>query len=320
MLLRNSFLVIFCCVFSLASFAASPTVSVSSLKFGTLNWTLDTIKRYQLDKKNGFTLNIQSVASPQASKVALLANSANIIVSDWVWPAHQRSNHIKLSFFPYSSSAGALLVANDSDITSVDQLVGKKIGIAGGALDKNWLLLRALANKDKIDLKSQSLQIFAAPPLLNQQIKLGRVDALMTYWHYAARLETAGYRKLLSAHDILKQLGVNHTVPILGYVFKRAWAVQNKPALSGFLRASQQAANLLCHSQDSWKAIIPLTKTRKPATLAALKTGYCAGRISQWGPKEKAALQKTQRFLAQISSAPLLNQATTLDPLLFWPE
>jgi len=316
---RKILLLLTSCFFFHCSYATEPAISISTLKFGTVNWTLDTIKRYQLDTKNGFELDIQSVASTQASKVALLAGSANIIVSDWTWVARQRANRIKLSFQPYSSSAGALIVPHDSPIKSIDGLVGKRIGIAGGALDKNWLLLRALAKRNNLDLTSTN-KTFGAPPLLNQQIKLGRVDALITYWHYAARLEAQGYRKLLTAHDMLKQLGINQTLPILGYVFNEHWANQHKTSLLAFLKASQQAANLLCHSDESWQAIIPLTRTTDPRTLLALRKGYCDGRIKSWGLSEKQSIQSMFAILMSSSGDKLLGNTSNLDPKIFWEQ
>ncbi|MBV1875878.1 MAG: ABC transporter substrate-binding protein, partial [Cycloclasticus sp.] len=41
-------------------------IKISVLKFGTVNWTLETIKKNRLDKKNGFELIIQPLASTQA--------------------------------------------------------------------------------------------------------------------------------------------------------------------------------------------------------------------------------------------------------------
>ncbi len=48
-----------------------------------------------------------------------------------------------MKFLPYSSTEGALMVPGDSPVRSVADLAGKRLGVAGGPLDKNWLLLRA---------------------------------------------------------------------------------------------------------------------------------------------------------------------------------
>ena len=47
------------------------------------------------------------------------------------------------AFVPYSTALGAILLASGSDLQSVADLRGKRIGIAGGPLDKSWLVLRA---------------------------------------------------------------------------------------------------------------------------------------------------------------------------------
>ena len=77
-------------------------------------------------------------------------------------------------------TAYVLVAAKNSPITSLNDLKGKKLGIAGGELDKNWLLLQALAQQqNKIDLNAAVEKVYGAPPLLNQQLIQQRVDGIM---------------------------------------------------------------------------------------------------------------------------------------------
>jgi NitT/TauT family transport system substrate-binding protein len=297
---------------------SSSAIKISVLKFGTVNWTLETIKRNALDKKNGFELIIQPLASTQASKIALQAGAADIVVSDWTWVARQRGFSSDYLFAPYSSSAGALMVPRQSPIKSIGDLAGKKIGIAGGALDKNWLLLRALALKEGIDLDKQVEKIFGAPPLLNNLIQQGELDALINFWHYSARLKAKGYQQLLNTHDIIHQLGTDKTVPILGYVFREQWANEYSSVLDNFLAASRQAGELLCTSNKHWNAILPLTRTDDKATQTILRTQYCAGRIVHFTIEEKQAIRDIYKILATTGGSKLVGSVKELDPAIFW--
>ena len=50
-------------------FAADrPAVRVGVLKFGTVNWELDTIKTHKLDEAEGIDLQIVDLASNQATR------------------------------------------------------------------------------------------------------------------------------------------------------------------------------------------------------------------------------------------------------------
>lgn len=293
-------------------------IKISVLKFGTVNWTLETIKREKLDKKNAFELIVQPLASTQAGKIALLANAADIIVSDWTWVARQRGLSADYLFSPYSSSAGSIMVPGQSPIQSIGDLVGKKLGIAGGGLDKNWLLLRALALKNNIDLQTNVDKIFGAPPLLNGLIKQGELDALINYWHYSARLKAEGYREIINTHDIIQQLGINRTIPVLGYVFSEKWAKKHSVSLNNFLAASHEAAHLLCTSDEHWKAILPLTRTNNALTQQLLRSSYCDGRISHFSDEDKQAIADIYSILAMTGGEQLVGSVKQLDRKLFW--
>lgn len=293
-------------------------IKIAALKFGTVNWTLATIKKNGLDHKHGFELIIQPLANSQAGKIALQANAADIIVSDWTWVARQRGLSIDYLFAPYSSSAGSLMVPPHSPLRSLQDLSNKKLGIAGGVLDKNWLLLQALALQENIQLPSNKNKVFGAPPLLNNLIKQGQLDALINYWHYSVRLKAEGYRELINTHEIIRQLGIDKTVPILGYVFKEQWAIKNANRLNQFLAASADATNLLCSSDKHWDAITPLTRTNDEQTQQLLRSHYCKGRITVFTEEEKKAIADIYSILAATGGEKLVGSVKQLDPQIFW--
>src|SRR6056297_3430920 len=130
-----------------AAIAETPVLKAAVLEFGTVNWELDSIKHNGFDTANGFELEVQGVAGGSAAKVAFQGGEADVIVSDWLWVARQRAEGKDFIFIPYSKAVGALMVAGDSPATSLEDMKGKKIGIAGGPLDKSWLILRAYAQQ-----------------------------------------------------------------------------------------------------------------------------------------------------------------------------
>lgn len=122
-----------------------PTVRVGVLKFGTINWEMDVIKRHQLDQKAGVSLEVVPLASKNASSVALQGNAVDIILSDWVWVSRQRASGKTYTISPTSATAGGIYAASDIPMKSPCDVAGKKLGIAGGSVDKTGCFTRPIA-------------------------------------------------------------------------------------------------------------------------------------------------------------------------------
>ena len=130
------------------SFAAEKTtIRIGVQASGTLEWELQALQDNPQVKSADFELQIQPVANAEAGKIALQSGAVDMIVSDWIWVSSLRATGADFTFYPYSNTSGALVVAENSPIHSIAELKGKRLGIAGGELDKNWLLLQALAQK-----------------------------------------------------------------------------------------------------------------------------------------------------------------------------
>ncbi len=158
----------FTVAFSAASASAEVPVLRAALQVsGTVNWEIDTIIHNGFDTANGFALEVTDVAGSPAAQVAFQGGEADVIVSDWLWVAQQRASGNDFVFIPYSKAVGALMVAADSPAQTLEDLKGGKIGIAGGAVDKSWLILRAYAQREYgVDIAAQTEQVFGAPPLI----------------------------------------------------------------------------------------------------------------------------------------------------------
>ena len=184
-------------------------VRAGALTFGTVQWVLDVVKHHGLDRKEGVELEVVGVGGKGASAVALQGGAVDVIVTDWIWVSRRRADGADYTFVPHSLSVGGLFVRPDSGIETIADLRGKKIGIAGGPVDKSWLMLRAYAQKTiGVDLKDVAEPAFAAPPLLNRIMLKGDIPAALNFWHYGARLEAAGMKRLIGVMDLLPVLGV----------------------------------------------------------------------------------------------------------------
>jgi NitT/TauT family transport system substrate-binding protein len=306
--------------FSAQSFAADrPAVRVGVLKFGTVSWELDTIKSHKLDEAEGVDLQVVDLASNQATQVALQGGAVDMIVTDWLWVSRQRAEGADFTFAPYSTSAGSVMVPAGSDIRTLADLKGHKLGVAGGPLDKSWLMLRALMIRQHgFDPDKDTAKTFGAPPLLNEQVRNGGIDAVLNYWHFAARLKASGLREVATVEQIAHELGIATDVPIIGYVFSETWAGKNGQAAQGFLRASQSAKAIMRKSDAEWQRLAPMTKAEDDATLAALRDGYRDGIPTAWGQAERDDAAKVYDILAKLGGRELVGDSPHLSNGTFW--
>ena len=299
--------------------ALAGSIKVGVLKFGTVNWELDVIKANGFDKAEGLDLEIVDLASTGAITVALQAGAVDVIVTDWLWVTRQRAAGARFTFVPFSASVGALMLPPDSAVASLADLKGKKIGISGGPVDKNWLVIRALAQlRHGIELDTAAEKVFGAPPLLNEEILSGRLDAVINSWNFIAELEAKGYKKLIGVEDAQKELGIRTQVPLLGYVFDEDWAAAHKDSLLALVRASRKAKDLLARSDAEWERLRPLMKAPDDATFTALRDGFRHGIPAHWGEAERADAVKLFGVMAKLGGAELIGKSAELQPGTFW--
>ncbi len=299
-------------VLTTTAWAETPVLRASVLKFGTVNWELNTIKHHGFDAANGFDLDVQGVAGGSAAKVAFQGGEADVIVSDWLWVARQRAAGHDYVFIPYSKAVGGVMVGKDSSAQSLADLKGQKIGIAGGPLDKSWLILQAYAAKTYgIDLEADTEQVFAAPPLIFKSALSGEVGAAINFWHFLAKMEASGMRKLVDVSQAASELGLDPNTPLLGYVVKGDLVRENPDLVNGLAAASRSAKELLASDDAEWDRLRDKMKAKSDAQFEALKAGFRAG-IPASGPVDEAAAARMLELMVELGGEDLMGKADAL--------
>lgn len=281
-------------------------------KSGTFGWELAVIKARGLDKSAGLELVITDLATTEAGKIAIAGGAVDIIVSDWLWVSRERSLGRGLTFFPASSAVGAVMARADGPVATLDDLKGKTLGVAGGPLDKSWLLLRAYAKRSGFDLGGQTRVVFGAPPLLAEKAAQGELDATLQFWNFCADLEGRGFRRLVDIADVEKTLGASGPVAMIGYVFDEDFARKNGAALARFFDIARQAKDILAQDEREW-----------PPILAQLGKGVDAApryraRYSEGVPRRPVADEEADarvlfKALSESGGAELVGPAGALD-------
>ncbi len=304
---------------SLGSAQADQPITVGVLKFGTVSWQLETLKAHRLDEAAGLSVEVLSLASKNATSVALQAGRADIIVSDWIWVMRQRAAGADFVFVPYSTALGALVGAADSDIDSVKDLAGKRIGVAGGPIDKSWLVLRAWSERElAFDIDHDAEPVYGAPPLLSEQLRRGGLDAVLTFWPYAARLQAQGHKRLIAVSDLLADFGIERPLSLVGYVFRERLARERPAAVRKFFDAVAAANQILSTSDQAWTDLRPIMKAGSEVAFEGLKAGFRAGIPKVLTMDSIADAETLYQLLEERGGDKLLGAGTRFDPTAFW--
>jgi NitT/TauT family transport system substrate-binding protein len=304
-------------LFATGALAETPVLRAAVLEAGTVNWELDSLKHNGFDTENGFELVVQGVAGGSAAQVAFQGGEADVIVSDWLWVARQRAEGKDYIFVPYSKAVGALLVPEGSTATSLADLKGGKIGIAGGPLDKSWLILRAYAQKmHDMDLVTETEQVFGAPPLIYKTGLQGELDGAINFWHFLAKMEAGGMTPLITVDDAARELGLDPETPLLGYVLRGEMLRDHPELVDGLAAASRATKDLLASSDAEWDRLRPRMNVKTDAEFEALKAGFIAG-IPADQPVDEEAAARMLALMADLGGEELIGAATTLPEGVF---
>ncbi|WP_029674587.1 ABC transporter substrate-binding protein [Bradyrhizobium japonicum] len=297
---------------------AADAIRLAVQKTGTFSWELAAIRAAGLDKEADLSLEVTELASTEAGKIAMRAGSADIILSDWLWVSRERALGAKLNFYPYSSALGAVMVPPNSPIKTLADLKGRKLAVAGGAIDKSWLLLQARMKQDGVDLKSAATIVYGAPPLIAAKALDGEMDASLNFWNFCAQLEAKGFHRLAGIQDILPKLGAEGAVSAVGYVFDEGWAAKHREAVARFIAMTRKAKELLATSDAAWDKVAPLTGTTDPTLLKAYRDRYRDGIPRRSIADEEKDARVLYRVLAEIGGRDLVGPAAELDPGTFY--
>jgi NitT/TauT family transport system substrate-binding protein len=291
---------------------AAEKLRLAVQKTGTFAWELAIIKARGLDREAGLDLEVKELASTEAGKIALSGGSADIILSDWLWVSRERSLGTRFVFYPYSTAVGAVMVPETSSIKSLADLSGKTLGVAGGPLDKSWLLLQVYAGRSGTDLKSKARIVYGAPPLLTEKAAQGELDGVLNFWNFCADLQTRGFRPLLTIEEVEKGLGAKAPIAMVGYVFSEDFAKSRQSAIDRFLKIARQAKEILAQSDEDWKTLGPRLGLKSVAALATYRKTYVAGLPQRPVEEEERDAAALYLLLAEAGGPQLVGASPVL--------
>jgi NitT/TauT family transport system substrate-binding protein len=233
--------------------------------------------------------------------LALRTGTVDLILQDWPFVSQQRARGEGLVIVPHRGPVGGLVQRKGTGIRDIGDLRGKKIGVAGGPLDKSWIILRAYALATAgFDPASAAEPVFGAPPLLNELLKKGELAVALQYWNFNARLDPAAFEVALPVADMLARLDARAATPLNGWVARADWAKTNERALSAFVRTLRSAQDVMLANDRDWTALAPMLQAGDETERTALRDAYRAGVASEPARVDSTAVDKLQAAMSRL--------------------
>ena len=202
----------------------------------------------------------------------------------------------------YQSNPNAVLALKKSNIKSVKDLAGKKVGVPSGSSQTTMLPLFLTAN----GLKESDLSLINMPPTsMVPSLLQGQVDAILgSIDAYQIQLEAQG-----AALDVYRF--ADHGVPTVSTsIFaSNSYIKDNPEVVKKFIAASLKGWSFALDNPDKTvkdlKATFPNMNEKLAASeLAAITPLFCSGGAKYIGKAEDALWTKSQDLLSQVKLLP----------------
>ena len=276
--------------------------------FGTNSYPPFVMRKFTLDKKHGFDLQLVPGLTDQARIAVLQAGGADLATLDWAQIIRLRGQGLNLVAIGPLLRWGAdfILVPADSNAKNLGDLKGKRLGLSS-KFAINYIAARTVAkNIYHVDLEAETEIHEGAMPLLAGLLEQHQLDASEIFNSVAPELLVSGKMKALyKMSDIVHQMGLSDT-PYLQYAARPEFVKSSPANARAFIAAYRDAIHILLTNDDVW-----LEKGRelKQSEKAAIEF-RAAARTDLWekyGPTTKEDIKKVVAELLKAGGAEILG-------------
>ena len=289
------------------------TIRLMSNPSGTQSYPPFVMKNFELDKKYGFNLEVIPFTNAQAAIAAVQGKSVETVVQDWTTIARMRNQNIPIiGVAPFLAYVNTVLVPADSDIKTIGDLKGKRLGIFSKT-SSDWILLQAAAKKSyNVDLSKEATLQEGAPALLRGTMEQGQLDATLMYNSLTPDMLLAGKAKLLiTVHDIVAEMGITE-VPYLMYAMREDYAVENPENAKAFVAAYREAIDILLSNEEVWREQGEIMKLAPEAT-EMFRQGASKEFVKEFKPEMADAINETFAILLDVAGPDVIGMTAMPD-------
>lgn len=220
---------------------------------------------------NGLEVDIVAYAQPGQQYTLIQSGEADVIAGNILDLHRQRDAGTDIqAFWGFQGYNNPIVVLPDSDIVEFGDLEGRTIGQFGTTF-LDWLALRAAGQGAYgIDLETDAELVNASPPLLNQALDNGEVDATLQFSSLAlAPVFNGEQRVVTTVYDVIEAAGLDPDSLYLVWIISEEWLNENPGGLEQLQTAMAETYDVLDTDDSVWPDLAALVGITDPALVDA---------------------------------------------------
>lgn len=284
---------------------------------GSPRYMLYTIKRFGLDRKHDFYLDVQLVSDEleggmETVEARLQDGEADLIDIDYISTARERSQGAEIvAIHPYGRTVGGLVAPEDTDIRRLEDLPGHRIGVVR-RLDKNWILTRAACREfHDFDPDKEATPVEAGSKVrLTEMIQEDEVDAVLQFWPIVPEITATGsYYEVFPMSELVQQLsGTDNKLPISTFLTSEAFLESSPSTVRRFKSAYQDAVDELVTNDEIWEEIgAELMTYDDPDIVHAVRDGWRDMVVKDWDEETIKGMGQLFEYLLDVAGPEALG-------------
>jgi NitT/TauT family transport system substrate-binding protein len=276
------------------------------------------IRQFNLDRKYGFVLQEVDLTAPGQQYVMYRAGSIDVSPGTFLDLLRQRKAGFGLqAFHGFQRYNNYIVVKPDSPIRSFADLKGKRFGEFGTTF-LDWLILRAAGKKAfGFDIERDADLVQGAPPLLNQFLAKGEIEAMLQFSTLTLGPIKAGeQRMLIDVPGVMRRAGFVPDAFNSNWLVAERWSAAHPGAVTRLSAMIDEAYAKLKTDDSLWLPIAAKIGFTDPAIVEAYRN--LERRVDN-PPFTRALVAPTQALLDAINAiaGPTAAGVTTVDPAAF---
>lgn len=252
---------------------SAPTLRFAVIGSGGQTEVPYAIQQAGLDKKYGINIEIVDFTAPGQQYILFRSGAADIAGGNFIDLLRQRKggNAIQ-AIHGFQTYNNRFVVKPGSPIKAYAELRGKKVGMFGATF-LDWLIVRVAGKKAyNVDLQTDATPVNGAPPLLNQFLARGEVDATLQFSSLTlGPLAKGEQRLLIDMPDMMKAAGFGNDPFYTQWTITEKWVKANPEAVRKLPAMLDEAYAVLGRDDGLWPVLAQRINIADPAVIAAYR-------------------------------------------------
>jgi NitT/TauT family transport system substrate-binding protein len=259
------------------------------------------IQQFEIDKKHGLVVRQVDLSAPGQQYVMLRGDTIDASPGTFVDLMRQRKAGIGLQAFHGRQRYNNLIVTKpNSPIQNFSDLKGKKVGNFGTTF-LDWLIVRVAGKRAfGIDLEKDARSIPGSPPLLNQFLARGEVDAMLQFSTLSvAPILKGEQRSIIDIPSLIRAAGFSPDAFNSQWHVSDKWVKAHPGGVDKLFAMIDEAYGKLGSDDSVWPAVAQQIGMTDPIMIAAYRD---LARKTDNAPYGRSLIAVTQQMLDAIIS------------------